>query len=326
LILGQASSPEVYDKFYHIKEERMRKAGRVSCAVGKTTLLLGVLLFLVFPGFGQQKTWPRFEFNIAGGYGLTQFDGVSTYAYEWSYQYLDFVKETTDLSMKAENAFSLRAGFTYFFTPMIGVQLGGGFFSSNVPVEGTFTFQHKWTTSSTTYTNERTWAGDGKMSVVPIYLNLVGKFSMSFVDIVLTAGPTLYMNSYESNSYVGFGDTLYFIIWPYAYQYIDAFQIPVEIPKTSWTAFGGNIGIGFDFKVTPQVAISLEGRYFLVPSKELFYEWIPGTYTGVIYEQFEDWEYTADDLQDYQDMMTGVNVKPSFFAISVGVKYAFGLK
>lgn len=304
----------------------MKKAGRVSCAVGKITLLLGVLLFLAFPGFGQQRSWPRFEFSISGGYGLAQFDGASTYDYEWDYQYLEFVRETTNLTMKAENAFSLRAGFTYYFTPAIGLQLGGGFFSSNVPVEGDFTMQHKWTIGSSTYTNNKTWTGDGKMSVIPIYLNLVGKFNVGFMDICLTGGPALYMNSFESNSYVGFADTLYFIIWPYAYQYIDGFQIPIEIAKTSWTAFGGNIGLGLDFKVTPQVAISLEGRYFLVPTKKLAYDWIGGTYDGVIYEQFEGWEYSEEDLQDYEDMMTEVEVKPSFFAVTVGVKFAFGLR
>lgn len=304
----------------------MKNSSRVWGTMGKNTVLIGVLLLASFPGFGQQRTWPRFEFNISGGYGLAQFKGTSKYAYEWSYQYLDYVRETTNLSMKADNAVSFGAGYSYFFTPMIGIQLGGGFFSSKVPIDGEFTFTHKWTTGSTVYDHSKTWGGDGKLSTIPLYLNLVGKFRTKIVDICLTAGPTMYFNSYEANSYVGFGDTLYFVIWPYAYQFVDAFQIPVEIPKTSWTSFGANLGIGFDFKVSPKVAIVLEGRYFLVPMKSLSWEWIPGTYDGVIYEQLTDWEYTAEDFQTYQAKMTAAEVKPSFFSLSLGVKFAFGLK
>lgn len=304
----------------------MKNPGRVWCAVGKIALLLGVILFLSFPGFGQQKTWPRFEFNIAGGYGLAQYKGTSTYHDEWSYKYLDYVRETTDLSMKADNAFSFAAGFSYFFTPMIGIQLGGGFFSSKVPTDGEFTFTHKWTTGSTVYDNSKTWGGDGKLSTIPLYLNLVGKFRTKIVDISLTAGPTMYFNSYEANSFIGFGDTLYFVIYPYAFQYVDAFQIPVTIPKTSWTAFGANLGIGFDFKVSPGMAIVLEGRYFLVPMKSLSWQWVPGTYDGIIYEQFTDWEYDAADLEPYQEKTTPADVKPSFFSLSLGIKFVFGLR
>jgi opacity protein-like surface antigen len=292
----------------------------------KITFLIGVFLFLSFSVFGQQMSWPRFEVNIAGGYGLAQYKGTSTYHDEWSYQYLDYVRETTDLSMKAQNAFALSAGFSYFFTPMIGIQLGGGFFSSKVPIDGSFSFTHKWTTGSTVYDNSKTWGGDGKLSTIPLYLNLVGKFRTKIVDISLSAGPTMYFNSYEANSFIGFGDTLYFVIYPYAYQYVDAFQIPVEIPKTSWTSFGGNFGIGFDFKVSQTIAIVLEGRYFLMPKKSLNWEWVPGTYNGIIYEQFENWEYTAEDLQLYQEKTTPADVKPSFFSLSLGVKFAFGLR
>jgi opacity protein-like surface antigen len=292
----------------------------------KITFLIGVFLFLSFSVFGQQMSWPRFEVNVAGGYGLAQYKGTSTYHDEWSYQYLDYVRETTDLSMKAQNAFALSAGFSYFFTPMIGIQLGGGFFSSKVPIDGSFSFTHKWTTGSTVYDNSKTWGGDGKLSTIPLYLNLVGKFRTKIVDISLSAGPTMYFNSYEANSFIGFGDTLYFVIYPYAYQYVDAFQIPVEIPKTSWTSFGGNFGIGFDFKVSQTIAIVLEGRYFLMPKKSLNWEWVPGTYNGIIYEQFENWEYTAEDLQPYQEKTTPADVKPSFFSLSLGVKFAFGLR
>jgi opacity protein-like surface antigen len=299
----------------------MKDLSRVWCLAKRITALLAIVMFLSFSGFGQQQQpWTRLEFNISGGYGLAQFKGDSMYSDEWSYRYLDYVTEDTTLSMKADNAIFFGGGFSYFFTPVLGVQLGGGFFSSNVGINGNFDFSHKWTTSSTVYDHNLTWEGDGKLRTIPLYLNIVGKFRMNLLDLYVSAGPTIYFNSFEANSYVGFGDTIYFLIWPYYYQYVDAFQIPVEIPKTSWTSFGGNIGAGFDFKVSPQIAIVVEGRYFIVPQKSLNWEWIPGTYTSVIYEQFEDWDYSADDLAPYEETMTTADVKPSFFCFSVGIR------
>lgn len=271
----------------------------------------------------DRSVWPRFEFNIALGYGLAQFEGSSRYAYEWSYDLLEYVSETTNLSQKADNAFFFGGGFSFFFIPAVGIQVGGGFFSSKVPTTGSFTLTHKWTSGSAVYDNSRTWGGSGKLSTIPFYLNIVAKIRTSFVDISMSAGPTIYFNSYEANSYVGFGATEYGYIGPIYYQFVDGFQIPVEIPTTSWTAFGADLGIGFDIKVSRTIAIVLEGRYFLVPKKSLRWEWKPGTYDPLFYPYLVG-EFDANDLKTYQDMMTAVNVNPSFFTFSLGFKIGFG--
>lgn len=140
----------------------------------------------------------------------------------------------------------------------------------------------------------------------------------------MSAGPTMYFNSYEANSFIGFGTYGYGYIYPYYYQFVDGFQIPVEIPTTSWTAFGADLGIGFDFKVSPKMAIVVEGRYFLVPQKSLHWEWKPGTYDGLFYQYLRGVQFDANDLKTYQDMMTTADVKPSFFSFSVGIRIAFG--
>lgn len=55
-------------------------------------------------GPADRSVWPRFEFNIAAGYGSAQFEGSSIYAYNWSHDMLEYVRETTNLSQKADNA------------------------------------------------------------------------------------------------------------------------------------------------------------------------------------------------------------------------------
>lgn len=257
-----------------------------------------------------------------GGYGLSQFKGDSIYSYEWSYLLLQSVEEDTIVSMKAEGGLFLTGGASFFFHPNFGIQIGGGYFSSNVPNTGSFTFDWQWTLSPTVTTEEATWNGDGKMTTIPLFLNIVGKFRLNMVNVFLTAGPTLNFNSFESNSFVGFGDTFYDML----YQYLDAFQIPVSIPQTTWKSFGANFGLGIDFEVSPGVAITAEGRYFLVPKKSLAWQWIPGTYDGIFSDNFTGWEYTADDLADYQKEMTTLEVKPSFFSFSLGIRLTFGQK
>jgi len=296
----------------------------------KLTIALGIFLLLSLSVFAQYGPFPRFEFSVMGGYGLAQFKGDSVYSDNISFHLLEYMKPDTTLSMKADNSVFFTGGISFFFHPNVGVQLGGGYFSSKVPITGSFAFAYKWTTYSSVYNESKNWDGDGKLSTIPLYLNLIGKFRMNAVDIFVTAGPTLYFNSFEANSFVGLGDSLYYsiYIYPYTYyfQWVDAFQIPASIPKTSWTAFGANFGLGFDFKVGPGVAITLEGRYFLVPKKSLVWEWTPGTYDSIFYDNFTGWEYTAADFAPYQNKMTTADVNPSFISVAIGIRLTFGEK
>jgi len=286
---------------------------------------LGLCLILGCLGFGQQKTWPRFEFDIAGGYGMTQFEGSSKYSREWGFKYIESVTDYGHFSMKGENGFSFKAGFSYFFTSMFGLQLGGGSFSSNLPGDGSFNFQLKWKNSTDMYEDGGIFSGGGKLSSIPLYLNLVGKLRTKFVDLYLTAGPTVYFNKLRAGSSIGFSQLYYEEEWMMGYHFeyigVEFYIIPEQIPETSWTAFGGNAGIGVDLKVLQQVSIGVEGRYFLVPDKNLSWEWTPGSYRDV-------WGtsrvYTEAELAEFQSLQTPIKVKPSFFSLSIVFKYAFG--
>ena len=282
-----------------------------------------ILLILTLSVFAQREFLPRFELHAMGGYGLSQFKSDSIYTYEWSYELLRSVTEDTVVSAKAQSGFFLTGGASFFFHPNFGIQIGGGYGSFDVPNTGSFTFAWQSTEDPGVNTEEARWNGNGKMTTVPLYLNIVGKFKLDKVNVFLTAGPTYYLNSFEANSFVGFGDTYFTIIEPYEYQWVDAFQIPVSIPKTTWQSFGANFGLGIEFEVSPGVAITAEGRYFLVPKENLVWQWIPGTYDSIFYDNFTGWEYTAEDLADYQAEMTTLEIKPSFFSFTVGIRFSF---
>ena len=294
----------------------------------KIFFLVGLVLVFSLSALAQNVTWPRFEINFLGGYGLTQFKGDSVYSNSWNYNLLQSVQENTTLSMKADNNVFFTAGISYFFKPNIGIQLGLGYFSPKPSISGKFSSSWKWTTSSTVYTDKRDWTGDSKLSTVPLYLNLIGKYRSKMLDLFVSAGPALFFNSFEANSFVGLMDSYYYsiIIWPYQYtfQYVDVFKVPVSI-KTSWMGFGGNVGFGFDFKVSPSVSVTAEGRYFLAPVKSLPWEWTPGTYDG-LFGTITQWKLTASNLQAKQDKMTAVDVKSSFFSFGLGIRFALGQK
>lgn len=297
----------------------------------KIVFLVGLVLVFSLSALAQNVPWPRFEINALGGYGLTQFKGESVYSNSWNYNLLQSVQENTTLSMKADNSVFFTAGFSYFFKPNIGIQLGLGYFSPKPSVSGKFSSSWKWTTSSTVYKDSRDWTdetGDSKLSTVPIYVNLIGKYRLKMLDLFVSAGPALFFNSFEANSFVGFMDTYSYsiIIWPYQYtfQYVDVFKVPVSI-KTSWMGFGGNVGFGLDFKVSPSVSVTAEGRYFLASVKSLPWEWTPGTYDG-LFGTIKQWNLTAEDFEAKQDKMEPVDVKSSFFSFGLGIRFALGQK
>ena len=297
----------------------------------KIVFLVCLVLVFSLSALAQNVTWPRFEFNALGGYGLTQFKGESVYSNNWNYNLLQSVQENTTLSMKADNNVFFTAGFSYFFKPNIGIQLGLGYFSPKPSVSGKFSSSWKWTTSSTVYNDSRDWTGetgDSKLSTIPLYVNLIGKYRLKMLDLFVSAGPALFFNSFEANSFVGFMDTYSYsiIIWPYQYtfQYVDVFKVPASI-KTSWMGFGGNVGFGFDFKVSPSVSVTAEGRYFLASVKSLPWEWTPGTYDG-LFGTIKQRKFTADDFKAKQDKMEPADVKSSFFSFGLGIRFALGQK
>jgi len=308
--------------------KREKCSGRVWFAAGMTGLLIGGLLFLAAPGFSQEKSWPRFEIDLRGGYGMTQFEGSSTYSRQWGFKYIESVTEYDNILMKAEDGFSLGAGFSYFFTPGLGLQLGGGSFSSNLPGDGLFNTQWKWKGDPETYQDGGTWRGGGQRHSIPLYLNLVVKLRTRVVDLSLSVGPTVYFNRLRASSSIGFSDLFYEEEWfrGFHFEYIgvENYIIPERIGEANWTSFGGNAGIGIDFKVLPQVSVGLEGRYFLVPNKSLSWEWTPGSY--FLLGGASSTEYTAADLAEFESLQTPIEVKPSFFSLSVVFKYAFGLR
>ncbi|NIM90110.1 MAG: hypothetical protein GTO17_04095 [Candidatus Aminicenantes bacterium] len=139
------------------------------------------------------------------------------------------------------------------------------------------------------------------------------------------------MNTFSANTFTGIGlaarTSSWYCFWDgwwiYCYYiytyYIDALKIPIRIDEESWTAFGGNIGGGIDYRFTESVGLILEARYFFCPTKTFEWKWQPGVYDSVNYEYFTGFNFTQADADFFEDETSEVAVNPSFFQFSIGI-------
>jgi len=274
----------------------------------------------------------KFELSLYGGYALTQVDGQSNYTGTWGYKLLRTITQTTNITGKSPGAGSIGASFAYFFTPNFGVQLSGEFLlKGNIPMKSHFNFDYTWYTGAS-YNETADWKGTGGLNSIPLSLDLVGRFGGGTIGGSVSAGATLFMNSFEADSAIGWGVTQYSWYWiwyPYYYyewQAVDAVRIPAVIDKTSWTAFGGNFGASLTFKMSDKIGLFLDGRYFLCPAKEFDWGFVLGTYDGIFYDTITDVEFGQDDV-DYLaegNKVKPFKVNPSFFRIAAGIKFYLG--
>ena len=290
----------------------------------KAVLTLTILLVFVATSFTQTGQDKRFSLSLTGGFALTQMDDTSNYRLTWDY-YAREITEDNSFNIKAESGVSFSGFFSFLFSPNFGLQLGFGYLQPTVNTETDFRLTYNDTTESVT------WPGDGKLSVIPLSLNLLGRYQKGNLGLFASGGATLFMNTFSANTFSGIGiasrtSWIYcYWVWPYIYcyyiytYYIDALKIPIRINEESWTAFGGNIGGGIDYRFTESVGIILEARYFFCPEKTFDWDWQAGVYDSVIYEYFTGVNFTEAYAELYEEDTTAVTVNPSFFQFSIGI-------
>jgi opacity protein-like surface antigen len=284
--------------------------------------LLVFLAVLAFSAalFAQYTEEKKIEFSIMGGYGLGSLDGTSMYSDDWGTFWVPTIHEQTDIALTNKNTFSLGANISYFFTPNFGIQFGGGYFAPKADVNAAYTFhwENAWHPDETVTGSWPVTEG-AKLTSIPLYLNLIAKYNAGTFGVYATAGPTLFIEKFNADSYSIYGDD----IW--SGWYLDYFQIPITIPDTSWTGFGFNVGAGVELNISPSVAFVVEARYFYAPKKDFAWTWVTGIYNGIDYTydggDFQNWHYT--DFSTAESKTTVLTVNPSFFTIMGGFKFFF---
>ena len=286
---------------------------------------LGLCLLASSFGFGQWGSVSEFSFKGFLGFSLAQTKGLSQYGDIWDGKLASNIEEYADIHYKADNGIAFGGTLSCIFTPRFGLEVGGAFFSQNVPNDTAA--QWAFSYGGLDYGEQYSFSGEGKLTTIPIFINAMGRFSSGLMDFNISGGPTLYLNRAEATATGLYGDHQWWVTvywWgTVTSELIDFFPLAMEIRPTNWTGFGFNAGGSVDFNVAPTLALFLEIRYFFCPPKNLSWNYIPAIYDG-LRGKLPDWEIFSFQADYVGENTTAFKLNPSFFFFSAGIKVRFG--
>jgi hypothetical protein len=271
---------------------------------------------------------PPFEIGVFGGFSLSQIKGTTNYQDQWNYNLLRSVNEQTAIATNVKTGFSGSGSLAYYFSPNFGIQALFSYMKADVPNTAVSNFGWTWTDGSS-YTKTGTWPGTGSFSSMPFSLDLVGKFGGSFFEAHFSAGVTMFVNTFEQNSFFGYGVTTIRQNADSTYtQYIDALQVGLQIPRGTLkrTAFGANFGAGFTFNISDMIGIRADARYYYCPEQVMTWNFLLGNYDGTFFGDIANEPFAEADVQLLQDLgkTFEMTVNPSFIQLSLGLVFRFG--
>jgi outer membrane protein W len=279
-------------------------------------------------GLADERSAPdRFEIGIFGGYGRTPAAGASSFLRESASTFYPRIAASDAFTFEPASAVYAGGWCTYFLTPAFGIEAGFGYLRSNARGASEFRLESFRDAAAVVMASG---TGQGQMTAVPLCLNIAARLSGDGFAVRASGGLSLFLNSFlggmtggveaiEPVWKSGVGDPPGQVL---ADEKLDALKVPLTTPDTTWTAIGANFGAGFDVRIAKRVALSVEARYFLCPAKAFAWDWTPGVYPGIT-GAIVSWNFTADAASAAGRMTTSLNVNPSFFQVSAGIRFSF---
>ncbi len=268
---------------------------------------------------------PRgFEVTLLGGYAWSRTSGTSSYKAEWSVQALESLRAETGISARPQAGLELGVNLGWLPSSHFGLQLSASQSGPAVSTGADFHFNWKLAGQPAVEENH-SWTGAGRLSSLALSLDLVARLGLGPTDISISAGPSLSFNSFEASTYAGLGASFIVEWWELVAQFVDAFQVPLRIAGSSWTAIGANLGLSLGVRLAGPLSLTLDGRYYFCPAKELSWKWQTGSYTGLANPggYFSNWELSEGDLAGPQAATSGLEVNPSRFVMAAGLRLRF---
>jgi len=271
---------------------------------------------------------PGFEIGLFAGFCLSRIKGTTSYEDQWSYDLLKSVVEKSDIATNAKMGYAGGGSLAYFISPNFGLQASVSSMKADIPNTAVCNFNWTWT-DGTTSSKIGTWPGTGSFSSLPFSLDLVARLGSRSFEALFSAGATLFVNTFEQNSFFGYGITT---IWrnpdaTYS-QYVDALKVGLQIPRGTLkrTAFGANFGAGFTLRVSGMIGIRAEARFFTCPEQTVSWNFLLGNYDGAFSTDIMNEPFSDDDVQMLQDSgkKFQLTVNPSFIQIGLGLVFRFG--
>jgi opacity protein-like surface antigen len=311
---------------YKVNPDSSVSAMRI--AIRNLGAALAMSMVLAAFSFAQYEPPPKYEFRLTLGLSLPGGASSSQYRDEWTQDLLSKVIDQGTITPSAPAAFSCQGFAARFLTEHLGIQAGLGIYSESVSNTSEFSLSYTWK-SGQSGSKSGTWAGTGQLKSIPLSLNALYEWRGPTWSFFVSAGPTLFFNSYEAQSTSGFGvsysATVLVFIPPNwvetSTQTVDALLVPLAVPAQSWVGFGFDIGAGVDFRIAEKWAITADIRYFKCPARDLAWTWAPGDYSGMI-GNLTDWPFTAVNAVYAAQHTTPTTVRASSLRIAFGVKMA----
>lgn len=281
----------------------------------------------------QLNTFNRFEISLTGGLGLHGIpQQITNYEDIWgNYIMLDVFHEWTDIySDIKKSGLSLAGGLTYYLSPNLGIQIAASYYKVPITTTSDMNIEFTWIDNTGDSGSDTIIDDTGSLQIIPISLNLVGRFGNDQFSGYLSGGPTLFLTNLKAYGTFAYGFTSIRNFW----QYADAMAVGLNV-ENKWTGFGGNIGGGFTYTISPSLGLTVDARYFLCPAIQdavekgdtVYWYFATGDYDGYFFGEvtglpFEDAD--IDIVLANNPMDFGKKINPSFFQITAGIKFSFG--
>lgn len=300
-------------------------------------IVFSALFFLSFcagfvlaqPASQRQARYPKFEIGLLAGLSTSRALGTTTYQDSWSSFLLSNVTEKTTIESQVKNGLQCGGYVSYFITRHLGFQLLAEYMKADVPNSANLDFGWTWSDGSNVQ-NNKVWTGTGRLTSIPISLDVVVKVNAGRLEAQISGGATYFRNTLREDSVFGYGVMRIFTTYVapdwVMEQSIDALPVGLTIADKTWYAWGANIGLGLNFRLTGAIGLRGEARYLYCPKKNLSWDFVLGTYNGVFSNDIQAEPFTDQDaaylLQNNQTFSLQVN--PSFFQVALGVVLFFG--
>lgn len=264
------------------------------------------------------KPW---EFGVYFGGGLSLVRGLSTYRDAWSGGDLISVYEETTIEAKAGGGEAGGVFASYFFKPGVGLRLNFGYSSAPVPTTANFLYRWTWSNRSI-FEKESDWHDTGRLTTMPLSLDLLGKKDIGRHEIFYSGGITLFINRFRTESSFGFGVSTFAA----GRQYIDAFRVGLRIPDTTWKALGVNIGVGLRAFISERFRLFIDARFFWVQKRTFSWDMVLGTSEGIFFDEVPFAPFGEEDADRLRNAnkISRLEINPSSLQFTAGFVVLLG--
>ena len=275
----------------------------------------------------EPPTWNRFEIALSGGYGRSRAGGTSTFLRESATAFYARLSASDAITLDSAAAVLVGGSCTFYLTPAFGIQAGFGYLKSSMTGGSVFRLEDFRDAPAS---RQVSWGGSGEITAVPLFLNLTVRSRGETVRGRVSGGLTLFLNAFMAEAPAGIeavepvwkagaGDPPVPVM---ADEKLDILQVPISVADTTWIAVGANLGAGLDVAIAKNAVLSIEAHYFLCPAKTFAWDWTPGVYNGLD-GRIAGWNFTGDAARAAGQKTSSLRIDPSFFQISVGVRFFF---